>query len=77
MANETKMFVPIEALYDYCNSRKWNSYCELFVSRLYNYKGKKFNYKKAVKHLHKAASLMPLELTIEVKVDLERRSNAE
>lgn len=77
MPNETKMFVPIEALYDYCDSRKWNSFCNLFVSRVYNYAGKKFNYKKAVKHLKKAASIMPLEFTIEVKVDTERRANDE
>lgn len=77
MPNEAKMFVPIEALYSYCDSRKWKPYCELFVSRLYNYEGKKFNYKKAVKYLKKAAKFLPLEFTIDVEVDLERRANDE
>ena len=70
MLNE--FFVPIDGLYEYTKSETWEPFKPNMKSKLSN-NGKKFNYKKAVKHLKKAASLMPLEFTIEVKVDTERR----
>jgi hypothetical protein len=75
MPNE--MIVPIDSLYEYVNSPLWGEYAMHIKSTLVNYTCKKCNYKKAVKHLKKAASLMPLEFTIDVKVDTERRANDE
>lgn len=73
----SKLIVPIESLDLYANHHQWGAYCNCLMSRLTNFGGKKFNYKKAVKHLKKAAKFLPLEFTIDVKVDLERRANDE
>ena len=74
MIDEKEIIVPIEGLYNYANSNQWKPYCQLLKSRLYG--AKKFKtrkerrrYKRAVKHLNKAAAFLPFDFVIEVKLE--------
>lgn len=65
MPNETKMFVPIDALEQYCKAHpEWRNALHAEVVNV----GKKSNFKVFVKRLKKAVEYLPSGMVVEVNI---------